>query len=57
MRSLRIVVVLAVVTGAALVWKRLLDRRAAGRGPDTLGPSLGSLDTWPAVPRKEAAPG
>lgn len=39
-----------------MIAKGLRNIRAPGRGPDATGAQLGSLDTWPEVPKKPTDP-
>lgn len=56
-RFLTILLLVAAAAGVAWVVRGLLDERAPRRQLTGDGPILGSLDTWPAVPRKPAATG
>ena len=55
-RSLvKVLFLMALAAGVAFVGRGLLDQRAPRRELAGEGPVLGSLDTWPPVPRKTAA--
>jgi hypothetical protein len=58
MRSiLRVLLVLSALTGMALLARRLLAERAPRRELNGSGAILGSLDTWPVVPRNPSTSG
>ncbi|HWE65126.1 MAG TPA: hypothetical protein VG298_00635 [Acidimicrobiales bacterium] len=50
----RLLVIIVVAALVALVRQLLLDR-SPQRGLHGADPVIGSLDTWPAVPRRPAA--
>jgi hypothetical protein len=53
----RLVIVVSALAGGAALARRLLAERAPRRELNGSGPILGSLDTWPAVPRSPSGSG
>lgn len=51
----RIVALALLAAGVGFAVRAVLAGRAPQRSVDGSGPILGSLDTWPSVPRKEPA--
>ncbi|MHB1582383.1 MAG: hypothetical protein ACYCU7_08305 [Acidimicrobiales bacterium] len=52
---LKLLLLAGIAAGAAYVARGLLDQRAPRRELSGDGPVLGSLDSWPPVPKKAAA--
>lgn len=52
---MRLVLLAALAVGAGFVVRAVLAGRAPRRSLDGSGPIVGSIDTWPPVPRKEPA--
>jgi hypothetical protein len=52
---LKLLVLVGLAAGAAYVVRGLLDERAPRRELRGDGPILGSLDSWPPVPKRPAA--
>lgn len=52
---LKLLLLVGVAAGAAYVVRGLRDERAPRRELSGDGPILGSLDSWPPVPKKPAA--